>query len=157
MLKNYLRFTFRNLAKNKVYAGINVLGLALGIVCALIIFLLIKFEMSFEDHHPNADRIYQMTRITTGFGNVNFTAGVPYPMIPALRNDFPEIEALTIVDANFTPFVFSVIESNEIAAKFSEPDDVAYVDGDYFKLFHHERVMGDPAHALQQPIAMPHQ
>ncbi|MCB0304786.1 MAG: ABC transporter permease, partial [Calditrichaeota bacterium] len=92
-MNSYIRFALRNMRKNKLYAIINIAGLALGIACALVIFLIIKFELSFDTYHPDAERIYRMVRTTTEYGNTDYSTGVPHPMPDALRTDFPEIEA----------------------------------------------------------------
>jgi hypothetical protein len=108
MFKNFFKLSLRSMARNKVHALINVAGLSLGIVGALVIFLIIRFELNFDTHHRDADRIYRLVRTDNEFGKIRHTPGVPYPLPQALRNDFPEIEHVAIVDANFTPSVFAV-------------------------------------------------
>jgi len=58
MLKNYFITAFRNMCKYKLYSLINILGLATGMACAILIFLWIQDESSFDRFHNNADRIY---------------------------------------------------------------------------------------------------
>lgn len=148
MFKNDLKFTLRNLLKNRLYTLINVAGLALGIACALIIFLIIKFELSFDTYHRDAERIYRLVRATNEYGSTEHTPGVPHPLPEALRSDFPEFRQVTIVDANFTPFVYSVTRDNGTVAKFKDEPNVAFVDPDYFKIFSYRWLSGDPAQAL---------
>ena len=78
MLQNYLKIALRNLLRNKVYSFINVLGLAIGVSACLVIFLLVSFELSFDNFHPDRERIY---RITSGFRNPDGTTnpGIPRP------------------------------------------------------------------------------
>jgi len=65
MLRNYLLIAFRNLWHNKVYALINILGLAIGLTAALFIFQYVQFERSYDSFHENADNIYRLiARIT---------------------------------------------------------------------------------------------
>ena len=64
MLKNYFKIAFRNIKRNKSYTLTNVLGLALGIASAVLIFALVSYHLSFDAYHSKADRIY---RVTTGF------------------------------------------------------------------------------------------
>ncbi|MDQ3846573.1 MAG: ABC transporter permease, partial [Bacteroidota bacterium] len=59
MIRNYLKIAFRYLAKYKGYTFINVLGLAVGITCCILIMLFVKSEWSFDRFHPKADRIYR--------------------------------------------------------------------------------------------------
>jgi len=151
MFKNFFKLSLRSMARNKVHALINVAGLSLGIVGALVIFLIIRFELSFDMHHREADRIYRLVRADNEFGKTNHTPGVPYPLPQALRNDFPEIEQVAIVDANFTPSVFAVRRDDGSIAKFKEEKGVAFVSPAYFKIFSHQWLAGDPERALSAP------
>ena len=150
-MNSYIRFALRNMRKNKLYAIINIAGLALGIACALVIFLIIKFELSFDTYHPDAERIYRMVRTTTEYGNTDYSTGVPHPMPDALRTDFPEFEAVTMVDGNFTPSVYAVTRADGTVAKFKDEPEVAFVDPDYFQIFSYQWLAGDPSRALANP------
>ena len=58
MLKNYLTVAVRNILRHKVYSCINIMGLAVGIACCILILLWVQDEMSYERFHENADDIY---------------------------------------------------------------------------------------------------
>src|SRR5688572_29668302 len=60
MLKTYLLTAYRTLIRNKSYSFLNVLGLSLGITCSILLFLVIKYELSFDKFHEKADRIYRI-------------------------------------------------------------------------------------------------
>ena len=66
MFKNYFKTAFRNLKRNKSYALINTLGLAVGIAACFLIFLVVQFESSFDNFHPKKNSIY---RVGTEFHN----------------------------------------------------------------------------------------
>jgi len=151
MTATFFKLTWRYLERNKIHALINVAGLSLGLVGALVIFLIIRFELSFDKHHREADRIYRLVRADNEFGKTNHTPGVQYPLPQALRNDFPEIEHLTIVDANSTPSVFAVTRSDGTIAKFKEEKGMAFIDPAYFKIFSQQWLAGDPERALSAP------
>jgi ABC-type antimicrobial peptide transport system permease subunit len=151
MLRNFLKTTVRNLAKNKSYSIINVAGLSLGIVCALSIFLIIKFEYSFDTYHPNAQSIYRIVTQVDRYGEIDYDPGVAYPLPRALRTDFPEIELLTIVDSNLGVPVIA-IEHNGDIARYRESDrEVTFVNPDYFALFRYDWLLGNPQEALISP------
>ena len=153
MFSTYLRFTFRNLTRNKMYTLINVGGLAFGMVSALIIFLIIRFETSFDRYHDGVDRIYRVvTRVDDPQDKVRYREGVPFPLPDALRTDFPELQDVTVVDANFLPSVISFVREDGSLAKFVTPPGMAYVEPDYFKIFSYHWLQGDPQ-ALLQPGA----
>ena len=66
------------------YTAINVLGLAVGLVCAILIFLYVRYELSYDRYHEKADRIYRVT--------LNDSARSPRELGPMLQADFPEIQ-----------------------------------------------------------------
>ena len=73
MIKNYFKIATRNLLKNKVYSGINIVGLAMGVAAAILLFALIHFELSFDNFHQKANRTYRIVReVTTNDGDVRF-------------------------------------------------------------------------------------
>lgn len=149
MLKNYFKSAWRNLLRNRGYALINILGLAMGIACALLIYSIIRYELSFDTYHPEVDRLYRVVSSSYEYGEVQSGAGLPYPAIPAMRNDFPEFEMLTIVDGNFSSPVFTARRSDGELYRFNE-DASAYVDPQYFQLFHYDWVSGGKETALQE-------
>lgn len=67
----------------------------------MAIFLIIKFEYSFDTCHDDLERIYRVVTEANEFGEIIRDPGVPYPLPEAMKTDFPGIERLTIVDANF--------------------------------------------------------
>ena len=79
MVKNYFKTAYRNLLRNKSYALINTLGLAVGIAACLLIFLVVQFESSFDNFHIKKNSIY---RVGTEFHNqdgVSYSDGIAFP------------------------------------------------------------------------------
>jgi putative ABC transport system permease protein len=91
MLKNYLKTAIRSLKRQKVYSFINIAGLSLGLVCCILIILYVRFELSYDHYHQNADRIYRIIEIEINEGKKDFSATTPAPLAPALTAEFPEI------------------------------------------------------------------
>ena len=60
MIKNYLTVAIRNIARNKTFSAINILGLAIGMACCILILLYVQDELSYDQHHENAHRIYRI-------------------------------------------------------------------------------------------------
>lgn len=93
MIKNYLKSALRNLFRDKVYSCINIFGLAIGMVCSIFIFLFVNDELSYDNYHNDADRIY---RIVTDFvnedGNRFSAATIPPAIGPLLQKELPEVE-----------------------------------------------------------------
>ena len=148
MIKNYFKIAWRNLLKNKSYAFINVMGLALSITCGILIFSLVKYHLSFDNFHANADRIY---RIVTEQhrDNVSYTEGVPGPLGKALRTDY----AFTEKVARIVMYDEQLITINTATGikKFKEKGGTAFTEPEYFSIFNFPLVKGDINTALNEP------
>src|SRR5260221_12993807 len=112
MLKNYLRSTFRSLWKNKGHSLINIIGLSLGISCTIIIFTIVRFELSFDDYHPHKDRMYRVVTEYHKYEEKSYDAGITYVLPEAMRQDFHDLVYVSITDSN-DGFPFITVTGNE--------------------------------------------
>lgn len=151
MFKNYLKIAFRNLIKNKSHTAINVGGLTLGVVCALVIFLVIQFNMSFDTWHEDGDRIYRVVREDNEFGDIDHDTGTPYPFAQVVEEEVTGLEFVTQVNTNSanTPII-SYQENGIVQKKFKE-EDVAFVEKEYFDIFSYRWMAGDPDSFFDNP------
>jgi len=92
MLTNYLLVAVRNLMRNKAYSFINVVGLAAGIACCILILLFIQDELSYDRFHTKADRIYLILRETRNEGQRQIVPRTSGKLHDVLANEFPEVE-----------------------------------------------------------------
>ncbi|MEZ0541385.1 ABC transporter permease [Fibrella arboris] len=93
MFRNYIKIAWRNIAKSKTFSFINVLGLALGMTCSLLILLWVNDERSINKFHVNGPRLYQVFENQKWTGNeVSTTTATPGPLAPALKAEIPEID-----------------------------------------------------------------
>jgi putative ABC transport system permease protein len=90
MIKSYFKLAFRNLVKNKVFSGINILGLAIGMAVALLIGLWIWDELSFNHYHKNHERLGEIVSIESFNGVTSSDEFSSVPVAAALRNNYPE-------------------------------------------------------------------
>src|SRR5260370_29110592 len=98
MFKNYLVIAFRNLRRHWVFSLLNILGLTIGMSACFLIFLYIRFELSYDVFHSKGDRIYRMvTDIKTPSETLNWSVASA-PMAINAKLDFPEIEAVVRVN-----------------------------------------------------------
>ncbi len=150
MFRNYLKIAWRNLAKNRTYAGINVIGLALGLGGALLIFALVRYHFATDTHHHNYNQIYRIvSTFKTPDGDFH-TPGVPMPLSKAVRTDHPDIAQLAMIEVWEQPMV-SVPMRNGPDKKFKEADMVgAFVETSYFRIFDYDWLAGSSAD-LKQP------
>ncbi len=137
MWSNTIKTSLRSLIKNRGHALINLGGLSLGITSALVLFLVAQFELSFDDYHKNKDNIYRVVRID----NNEYKSSATYPLIDAVRNDFPDLQHVTITDTNQGDPVFGIPQSDGTMVMFKEKP-VAFVDPEFFKMFDYVWVEG---------------
>jgi putative ABC transport system permease protein len=153
MIRNYLKVALRSIFRNKLTAFINIAGLALSMACAILIYLFISDEISYEKHNSKADRIYRITRsFHSPEGEVNLhLANVAPPVGPLLKNDFGEIETIART-ANFG-VVITKEENGQVA--MSNTEEKAFLaEPDIFKIFDIEIKSGDPATSLARPFTI---
>ncbi|NOR12092.1 MAG: FtsX-like permease family protein [Candidatus Aminicenantes bacterium] len=149
MLRNYLKTTFRNLKRQKTQSTINILGLAIGLTCCILILLFVRDELSFDRFHENHDRIYRVTRRWLNEdGAVSLhLAFVAPPIGPLLKNDFPEIEhAVRIIGTG------GLLVSH--GDTYFEEDLFFFAEEDVFDLFSFNMIKGDPSSALTDPLTV---
>jgi len=96
MLRNYLLITWRNLKRNPVYLGINILGLSVGIAASLLIWQYVVYEKSYDTFFPKKDQVFRvrLDRYNNGELNTEWAAGCS-PVGKALADNFPEVLAYT--------------------------------------------------------------
>src|SRR5881392_3384495 len=148
MFKNYFKTAIRNLKRNKGYALINVLGLAVGIAASLLIFLVIQFETSFDTFHKKKDSIY---RVSTEFhtqDGVSYSDGVSFPVATALRVDFPQIKEVASI---FRQGGQITVEDGSARLKKLNEDNFYYAEPEFFKMFDFGWLAGNPQACLQDP------
>jgi putative ABC transport system permease protein len=97
MLSNHFKVAWRQLVANKTTSTINILGLTVGLTCFILIALFVQYEMSYDRQHEKAGRIYRVGQIQQGnvFRGTDRFVKTPRVMAPALKADFPEVEAAT--------------------------------------------------------------
>ena len=102
MIKHYLKVAFRNLIKYKTQSLVSIIGLAVGFTCFALSVLWIRYEMTYDNFHEGADRIYLVrAHYANEPGTSKFT---PYPLMKYLQDKMPEIEAITAFTAHHVKF-----------------------------------------------------
>ncbi len=150
MIQNYLVVAFRNITRHSSYTVINVLGLALGMTCALLIFLLVSHHLSYDTYHPELDRVY---RIVTDQhrDQISYTSSVPAPLGKAFRDDYTYAEKVARI-ATFGDQLVYVTENGQ-TKKFIEPD-ISIAEPEFFDIFKIEMLHGEDIHAiLREPTS----
>jgi putative ABC transport system permease protein len=151
MIKNYVKTAWRNLLRNKSYAAINVIGLAIGVAACLLIFLIIQFETSFDNFHKKKNQIYRVTTANHGPAGLDLGSGVPFPTAQGLRIDYPMLkEVATIMRNGSAHFTIDRSTNGQPPKKFKE-DETYYAEPQFFNEFDFEWLAGDKKTGLSEP------
>ena len=150
MLRNYLKIAYRTLLRYKAYTALNVLGLTLGLTCAILIFMMVKFHLSFDQYHSKADRVVRIVSyFKTPDGDFE-TPGVPAPLGDAARAELAPLEKVSMVYREGSVTV-SLIENNVPTKKFKEDNQgVFFVEPDLFSILDLKVLKGN-VQDLKQP------
>ncbi|MBL7963102.1 MAG: ABC transporter permease [Flavobacteriales bacterium] len=134
---------WRTLKRDKRFAALNIIGLAIGIVACLLIFIYVQDELSFDAHHAKADRIFRV-QSHFNFGDQSDDFGLTqFAMVPTLLQEYPEIESGS--------WLYSLSKcSFTYEGRTSIEDQGYYADTAFFRTFDYHWVHGGP-HALDEP------
>lgn len=147
MISNFIKIYFRNQAKKKAFSFINIAGLVTGLASAILIWLYIQDELSYDRFHSRAEDIYRIAVMSS-----NPQTRTPHPMAQAMVREFPEVEAAVSLSPLYGPGLSKqsiYIRNPEKDVMFREPDGFA-VDTTFFQVFDFKLVVGDAKDALKQ-------
>lgn len=145
MFKTYCKTTLQYLWHHKVFAGINITGLATGLCVCFFALLYINFELSYDGFNKNADNIYRLvTDVQTQTGTDYQSTSAP--MGPALQSAFPEVKASTRVFLDNL-----IIQKDE--NNFTD-ETIAYADGSLFDVFTLPLLSGKANAVLEAPYTI---
>jgi putative ABC transport system permease protein len=144
MIKNYLLIALRSFSRNRNYTVVNILGLAIGITSCIILFLVIRFDLSFDKFHRNYDRLYRVVREDRNASGVSHEAITPYPFAGAFRNDYPDIPLVTQFHHQTEGFLSVGNEQFQV-------ENILFGDSLFFSVFDFEVVSGNPQKDLAAP------
>lgn len=148
MIKNYIKVAFRNIGRQKFFAFLNVTGLAIGIVCCLLILAFVNEEFSYDNFHPNKDDIYRIALDRKFPDNAFVYARTPMPMGQAMVNDLPSVQSFTRIYTAFNELTF------QLGDTYFDERNVMAVDSTFFDFFQVEFKEGDKTTALDMPNSL---
>jgi putative ABC transport system permease protein len=151
MIKNYFKTALRSLLKHKVFTLINVIGLAIGISAAMVIYLVVTYDFGFDKAHPGGERIYRVVSDFNFKGQQGFNSGVPAPLGAEVHAQVTGIEQA----ASF--FIFDhdahirVPSSAATPVELKKQNQIVFTDDAYFKLIPYQWLAGSQTNALKRP------
>ena len=146
MLKNYFAIAIRNFWKHRVFSLINILGLSVGMTACFLIFLYVRFELSYDAFHSKADRIYRVVCDIKTAGETIRANGPAWPLLPNMESQFPEI-----VSGVRTVKSSLLVRKGDI--KFQEEKSL-FADPAFFQIFDFPLIKGDPRTVLRDPFSV---
>src|SRR5664279_339546 len=147
MLKNYFKIAFRNLWRHRVFSLINIIGLTVGMTACFLIFLYVRFELSYDSMHSKADRTYRIICDIKTPTETLKTSGPSWAVGPHLiKGDFPQVEAAVRTTNNS----FLVRKGN---VKFQELNTLM-ADSSFFQVFDFKLIRGNPSTALNDQLSI---
>jgi putative ABC transport system permease protein len=144
MLKNYFKIAFRNLWRHRVFSLINILGLTVGMTACFLIFLYVRFELSYDKFHSKGDRIYRIVCDIKTPTETMKPGGPAWAVGPHLMGGFPQVEAAV----RTTDDELLVRKGN---VKFQEKNSL-WADSSFFDMFDFKLIKGNPHTALNEPL-----
>lgn len=146
MIKNYLKIAFRNLWNNKLFSVINIVGLAVGISCCVLIYLYVQSELSYDTYNQKANRIYRITSLIYQDKKEDKFAPTSPITSQKIQDGFPEVEK--IVRLNFAGRLLSYKDKTFYDTK------TVFADSTLLDIFSFPLVEGDPKKALTAPYTI---
>ena len=140
MFRNYFIIALRNIVRHKLYSFINIVGLAVGLTCVILITLFIRDELSYDKWIPGSDKLYRV-EVTYHVPNRSdiITAQTAMPLPLAMREQIPEVRGATRLMQQYTTMIAD-------DRQFSEK--VAVVDPNFLQMVPLPLVTGDPRTVL---------
>ena len=149
MLRNHFKVAFRNLLSKKVYSSINILGLAIGLACCLLIFQHISFEYSFDTFNEKGDMLYRIVQTTQqNGGEPNANPNTGWAMAPALAQEVPEVVHYARLHPEYGN---AIVFDPDQPDKAFEEERVYYADSTFFQMFSYLLVSGNLTRTLAEP------
>ncbi|GAB3936476.1 ABC transporter permease [Larkinella terrae] len=139
MLRNYFKIAYRTILQQKSYSFINVTGLALGLAACILIFLVVRNELSYDAFNRKADRTYRVT-----VHGLDYNPSVSFAVAPAFRTDFPEAEQVS-------QFLYQREAQIQVGNEKFLEESFAFADGSFPQVFDFEWLSGNPKTALREP------
>jgi putative ABC transport system permease protein len=143
VFRNYLMAALRNLARNRLYAGINIVGLCVGFTAAILMVLFVRSEFHYDTFLPGYDRVFNIAEIYHPPGAPPLLIDATLPNIAAaMKLDYPSIDTIARLAQSGSDLRAGAIEALE---------SIAWADPDFFKVMPLPVIAGDPIATLARP------
>jgi putative ABC transport system permease protein len=150
VFRNYFKTALQNFKRHKSNSIINIAGLTVGFAAFILIFIVIQYEKSFDNFHPDKNSIYRVVRIGKNITINEYRAGVPFPVSLGLRTEFPQLKNAAAVYTENNSQVDVTAPDGSVLKKFKEPI-VFVAESNFFKMFNFPLAQGNIATVINDP------
>lgn len=152
MFKNFIKVALRNLKKRKGYAFINIVGLAIGIACCILISLYVSNELSYDQFISDADRIFRLKQTSISSTRQEAGATTPFKAGPSIQSEYPQliehyVRFFDLQEASQTLLDRETKNSFRVS-------DFYFTDSTFFDVFEDRLIRGNPNEVLDKPLSM---
>lgn len=144
MFQHYVKTAARIILKHKIYSAINILGLAIGLACSILILQYVKNELSFDNFHKDKDHIFRVNIIEEQSGEMTSSAIITAGIGPSMLEELPEVKAMVRL-SNPEEGFFTWQNRHFFTS------GVCHADSSFFGLFSFKLQSGNPETALAEP------
>jgi putative ABC transport system permease protein len=144
MFINYLKNAVRIIISQRFYSIINIIGLSIGITACILVSLYVKYDLSFDRYHKNAENIYRIEFSFPREGVIEHMAQSQAMLGPTLINEYPEIKKLSRI-------CFAERSLVKAGDKNNYEDRITYADSAFFEIFTYQAIAGDVTQFLKKP------
>lgn len=146
-----ISIAFRYFVKNKLFTGINIVGLSIGVCTAMVIFLIVQYDFSFDKGHQDGDRIYRVVSDFKFSGEDYSNMGIPFPLASSIKQNTTGIASVAHYYSEWETKINIPVPGDEIGSMYKNEKQVVYADAGYFKLFNYKWLSGSRNEALNEP------
>jgi putative ABC transport system permease protein len=147
MFRNYLAVALRNIVRHKLYSFINIAGLGVGLTCVIFVILFVRDELSYDKWIPGTQNLYRIELAIQMPGrDPLLTSTVPFPMPDGMRNEIPEVTAMTRIYDNYAMTL--MVGSRQFRQQIDS------VDPNFFSVIKLPLVKGDPTRVFTDPQSL---
>jgi putative ABC transport system permease protein len=147
MFRNYLAIALRNIVRHKLYSFINIGGLAVGLTCVIFVLLFIRDELSYDKWIPGTQNLYRIEMAIQLPGrDPLLTSTIPFPMPAEMRNEIPEVTAMTRLYNNYSMTL--MVGDRQFRQRIDS------VDPNFFSVVKLSLAKGDPTRVFADPQSL---
>jgi ABC-type transport system, involved in lipoprotein release, permease component len=143
MFKTDIKIAWRCIVRNKSFSFINITGLAIGISASLLLYIVVRYELSYDTFQQNYHRIYRVVSNDKFGDGETFNSGIPVPALDALKAEIPQVQFAPLFAAYGTQITVPSA-NNPTGDKYIEETGVFFSDPGFFDIFNYQWLAGNP-------------